>query len=54
MTAQNLDEPNNNVDLFICQPPMSDLFETQNEVTQDDCDAFAQNLVKGSVTPVPL
>jgi hypothetical protein len=21
MTAQNLDEPNNNVDLFICQPP---------------------------------
>ncbi|MCJ1377791.1 hypothetical protein MMC17_000887 [Xylographa soralifera] len=32
---------------------MSDLFETQNEVTQDDCDTYAQNLVKGSVTPVP-
>ncbi|KIW38196.1 hypothetical protein, variant [Exophiala oligosperma] len=32
---------------------MSDLFETQNEVTQDDCDTYAQNLVKGSVTPMP-
>jgi hypothetical protein len=32
---------------------MSDLFETQHEVTQDDCDAYAQNLVKSSVTPVP-
>jgi hypothetical protein len=31
---------------------MSDLFETQHEVTQDDCDAYAQNLVKSSVTPV--
>src|ERR1700722_15367985 len=32
---------------------MSDLFETQDEVTQDDCDAYAQILVKSSVTPVP-
>ncbi|CZR52122.1 uncharacterized protein PAC_01999 [Phialocephala subalpina] len=32
---------------------MSDLFETQDEVTQDDCDAYARNLVKGSLTPVP-
>jgi len=32
---------------------MSDLFDTQDEVTQDDCDAYAQNLVKSSVTPVP-
>jgi len=32
---------------------MSDLFETQHEVTQDDCDAYAQNLLKSSVTPVP-
>lgn len=32
---------------------MSDLFETQDEVTQDDCVAFAQNLVKSSVKPVP-
>ncbi|KAL7919530.1 hypothetical protein ACQKWADRAFT_192465 [Trichoderma austrokoningii] len=32
---------------------MSDLFETQHEVTQDDCDAYARNLAKSSVTPVP-
>lgn len=32
---------------------MSDLFETQNEVTQEECDTYAQNLVKGSVTPMP-
>jgi len=32
---------------------MSDLFETQNEVTQDDCDMYAQNLLKGSVIPIP-
>lgn len=32
---------------------MSDLFETQNEVTQDDCLKYAQILVKGSVSPVP-
>lgn len=31
---------------------MLNLFEMQNEVTQDDCDAFTQNLMKGSVTPV--
>ncbi len=32
---------------------MSDLFETQNEVTQADCIAYAQNLVGTSVEPVP-
>lgn len=32
---------------------MSDLFETQNEVTQDDCVAYAQNLAKTSVKPMP-
>lgn len=52
------DEPNSNVDGPLQLPapsakPMSDLFKTQDEVTQDDCDAYAQNLVKSSVTPVP-
>lgn len=32
---------------------MSDLFETRNGVTQDDSDTYAQNMVKGSVTPMP-
>lgn len=32
---------------------MSDLFETQHEVTQDDCLKYAQNLMKSSVHPVP-
>ncbi len=32
---------------------MSDLFKTQNEVTQDDCVAYAQNLVGTSMEPVP-
>lgn len=32
---------------------MSDLFETQNEVTQDDCVAYAGSLVGTSVKPVP-
>jgi len=32
---------------------MSDLFETQDEVTKDDCDRYAQQLVKGPVTPMP-
>jgi len=32
---------------------MADLFETQNEITQDDCGASAQNLVGTSVEPVP-
>jgi hypothetical protein len=45
------------VDLFhlpaLSAKSMSDLFETQNEVTQDDCDKYARNLVKGSVTPMP-
>lgn len=31
---------------------MSDLFETQNEVTMDDCVKYAQNLVNSSVSPV--
>ena len=31
---------------------MSDLFETQNEVTQNDCDTYARKLVKSSVRPV--
>ena len=55
--TQDCSEPNSNVDVFIYQPSppklMSDLFETQDEVTQDDCDTYAQNLVKSSVTPVP-
>jgi len=32
---------------------MSDLVETQNEVTQDDYVAYAQDLVGSSVKPVP-
>jgi hypothetical protein len=32
---------------------MSDLFETQHEVTEGDCIAYAQNLVGTSVKPVP-
>lgn len=32
---------------------MSDLFETQNEVTQDDCVMYAQNLVKSCMKAVP-
>lgn len=32
---------------------MSDLFETQNEVTQGECVAYAQDLVGTSVRPVP-
>ncbi len=32
---------------------MSDLFETRNGVTQDDSDTYAQNMVNGSVTPMP-
>jgi len=32
---------------------MSDLFDTQHEVTEDDCIAYAQNLVGTSVKPVP-
>ena len=32
---------------------MSDLFETQNEVTPDDCITYAQDLVKSPVKPVP-
>ena len=31
---------------------MSDLFETQNEVTQNDCVAYAQDLVGTAVRPV--
>ncbi|KAG8421370.1 hypothetical protein J3459_007468 [Metarhizium acridum] len=32
---------------------MSDLFEAQDEVTQNECDAYARSLAKSSVTPLP-
>lgn len=32
---------------------MSDLFETQNEISQIECVTYAQNLVGSSVEPVP-
>jgi hypothetical protein len=32
---------------------MSDLFETQDEVTQNEYDAYARSLTKSSVTPLP-
>jgi hypothetical protein len=32
---------------------MSDLFQTQDQVTQDECDAYARSLTNSSVTPVP-
>jgi hypothetical protein len=59
MTAQ---KPKNNIGPLHLPPPsaklMPDLFKTQNEVTQGNYNAYAQNLVKGlhntNALPNPL
>lgn len=38
---------------YFIKNSMSDLFTTQNQVTQDDCDAIARRVTSSSLTPVP-